>query len=104
MDSPQHNVSSGEFLPRILEPLTSLNKRTVRAPAAFVLQALAPEPLPISLICWGYLYSMNTVQKAGCLHLSSCCVPETLALPPPLPPPAFCPPPFHSTTVTAGGC
>lgn len=33
----------------------------------------------ISLICWGYLYSMNTVQKAGCLHLSSRCVPETLA-------------------------
>lgn len=34
---------------------------------------------PISLIFWGYLYGTTTVQKAGCLHLSSCCVPETSA-------------------------
>lgn len=43
MDSPQHNVSAGEFLLWILELLTSLNKCTVHAPAALILQALAPE-------------------------------------------------------------
>lgn len=41
-DSPQHNVSAEEFLPQILEPLTSLNKCT----AALILQAFAEESSP----------------------------------------------------------
>lgn len=52
MDSPQHNVSAGEFLPRILEPLTSLNKCTVHVPAALTLQALAPQSFTYLSFCW----------------------------------------------------
>lgn len=39
MIPPQHNVSAREFLPEILEPLTSLNKCT----AALLWQAFASE-------------------------------------------------------------
>ena len=96
---PQHNVSTGEFLPWILPPLTSLNKCTVSAPAALILQALATDSFPHRSDLLG-IFIQHEHSPEGRLALSEfmlCARDLGHFLPPHLPPPAFSPPPFHST-------
>lgn len=106
MDSPQHNVSVGEFLPWILEPLTSLNNCTVCAPAALIVQAFAPESFPhlsdiLGIFIW---HDHSPESRLPSFEFTLCARDLGHFLPLPLHPPAFSPPPFQSTTVIAGGC
>lgn len=101
-DSPQHTVSAGEFLPQILEPLTSLNKCT----ASLILQDFAPELSPhLSKFLGIFIQNEHSPEtRLPSFEFILCARELGHFFQLHLPSPAFSSLPFHSTTIIAGGC